>query len=737
MLDENLYKPYRLIKTKKQMLQVCKWCKQTGYASIDFETKAPNKERNGFQYDYDEPTILGISFQAGSAYILPLFHKESPISSELSLQLLQIFHKKVLRNVDIIKIAYNAKFEYKWLKRYNCQVRGRFFDPMLAKYLLDEERPNDLKSLVANLFPEYDGYEDEVKLYKKQHGSWADIPLDILCRYNALDCSLTMQAFTYLEQQLIRNDFYKLFRNMYGQITYVLGDSEYMGMLVDKKYLSRVVQQEGIRIENNLQELYRHKKVVKYNKARKEAHIQKLVDQVNEEIEKIQTGELEYKNPEAAIRNRQEKLSRYIAGQLTTNKEKLDDEVNFNSPNQLIELLFNSPHGFKFKVVKYTQDKKTKRETTRPSTDEEVLLQLKAKDKSGFIDRLLKHREMVKLYSTYLVGMKNVLTHKSRVHTNYLAHGTVTGRLSSREPNLQNIPRDTTSSLIKRMFIAPPGLCILEVDYSQAELRVVAEMSDDEAMIEIFKRGFNIHLATGLKISGYTLDDYSTANSARKDPEHPDHVHWTKIHKKGKVTNFSILYLQSDQMTAEALGVSVDEAAEFKAEWFRQFPRIKEWMEAQWIFLHEHGFVRNLFGQKRRLPDIWSDVKGFVNKAKRDAVNAPIQGSSAQFTNFATIQIRHHRLYTGEIPLYMNQLYTVHDSIGFYIRPKDIHRIVPKLINICANPETEKYFGIAMKKVEMKVSAEIGISHWGEKAEYDPNKDYVKLYNEHLKQLKV
>jgi len=740
-------KRYKIITTLEEVEEVISYCQETKYCSFDYETRADgpmglafagkNKDNpTGPQFKEDKPTIMGICFQVGFAYVIPLFHDESPFSNREVLKIFKLLSQGIFENLDIVKIAYNFKFEYKWSMRYGCQFKGRLFDAMLAKHLLDEERPNDLKSLSTRMFPETADYEDEVGKLVKEYKGWANVPLEPLAKYCAMDCELTLKIMVVLEQKLWSNNFYKLFRNLSMMQTRVLGESENMGFIIDKKYLESLVVSQKKLIDSTEEALNDNKKIRKFNRARKTEHIEKLIEFTQLEIRKIRSGELEYKDVNRAISNREDKISRYIAGQLVTKKEQIDDTVNFNSPNQMVDLLFHSPKGFKFKVVKYTLDDR-KQPTNRPSTNEEVLLELEQIDKSGFITHLLKLRELNKLYSTYIVSPLGKLTDKNRLHTSYLIHGTTTGRLSSRNPNLQNIPRGTTSSIIKKMFIPPPGHLILEVDYGQAELRVVAEISNDKAMIELFEKGYNIHVATACKADG-VLDEYEFINKTiLKDENHPDHIYWVKRKKRAKTINFGIIYGQTPKMLAGSLSepgdlVTEDEAAQFRQEWLDLYPGVKKWFKKQENFLRANGWVKNIFGRKRRLPGIWDSQRGTQNKAIRDCINAPIQGASSDMTQTASVVVRdgiiNNKIILSDDPDFKNQLYTVHDSLGFYIMPKYIHQSVPLISAICEYPETKKYFGFKMKKVRMKVSAEIGMN-WGELKGYNPNEDYNKWLN--------
>jgi DNA polymerase-1 len=272
------------------------------------------------------------------------------------------------------------------------------------------------------------------------------------------------------------------------------------------------------------------------------------------------------------------------------------------------------------------------------------------------------------------------------------------------------------------MFIPPPGMLLLEVDYSQAELRVVAELAKDKAMIEIFRKNWNIHVATACKING-GIHLYDKVKSILKDENHKDWLFWEKQKKRAKTINFGILYGQTEKKLSKELDCTEEEAKEFIQQWYAAYPQVKKWIKKQQQHAHEHGYVMSLFGRKRRLYEsIYSDRYGVVLEAERQAVNTPIQGTASDFGLLSQIVIRELKL-RGKLPAYMQQVYTVHDSIGYYIKPEDISTVVPEIVRICDNPNTLEYFGFELKDVRMKVSPEIGKT-WFDKHDWDPWTDY-------------
>lgn len=715
----------KIIQTEKDLDILISYCKQTGYASIDFETTSTKY----FLKD-EYPLILGISFQPGSSYIIPLQHKDSPLK-DTWYKFFKKFATEVLENANIIKIAWNLKFEYKWCLKYGVVLKGRLFDAMMAKYCLDEERPHGLKEFVTNMFVEHAGYEHTMD-EDTEKNDWANKPFDKLCEYCGKDTDLTLRGYLYMEPRLIKNGFYNLFRNLLMMAVRLLAESEYRGMCIDRNYLEQLMGKYSLLIKTVEEKLEKTPKLLRYERKTKKEHLQNLLDDVKTEILKLS------KEPDInkrLIQNRNKKLQSIMEGKFTKKEQWLP--FNFNSPKQLIEFLFTSKHGLKLKPIKYTKPKKTaktqKKERT-PSTDEESLLKLAETDKSGFMQNLMELRGLTKLDGTYIRGMHNLLTDRDRVHASFHLM-TVTGRLGCRAPNLQNIPRGNTAADIKIMFNCPPGFLLYEPDYSQAELRIVAELAQDKAMLDIFRRNYNIHVATACKMNG-GIELYDKVKNILKKsgemdaqtlalPENKEYLFWEKKKKIGKSLNFSILYMQGDKATSETLGCTEDEAAKFKKEWFSSFPQVRKWMKKQIEHARAHGYVPNLFGRKRRLHDIDNDMPYLRAEAERQSVNAPIQGAASDCGLFSQIIFR-EMILKGELPKDLLHVYTVHDSIGYYVRPKDVHKIVKVVEDIGKMPPTEDYFKFKIGGVEMKMSSEVGVN-WGKLTGYDAWTNYEKL----------
>lgn len=419
--------------TMADVKKVVEYCKVTGYCAHDYETSGHHSSNpNGF------PTCISIAFQPGYSYVIPLAHKDSPNKKGNKwLKILKYIGRELIQNDRITKVAHNFKFEHGWWLKYGIKPRGVILDTMLLKYLLNEQRPHDLKSLAYSFFPEYANYsikgeetertpEDTVKF-------WTNVPLETLAPYNALDSDLCLRLAIYLESRVRELGFYQLYRNLLEMASYNLSEVESRGYWVDRPYLDGLVESYKIKIEEAEKKMYSVPSLVKYNKKRLKAAKKALLGNLLEQIE-IKTNELDETEDkrkasslQRSIANLQKKYDNYSAGVgITKSDQKTLEPLNLKSVKQLIDFLYYNRYGLKLPIIKYTEDKKTKKPTNNPATSEDVLLELREKDETGFIDTLLKYREMTKLYSTYIVGIRDVLNPDNTLHGSFLIHGCVT-----------------------------------------------------------------------------------------------------------------------------------------------------------------------------------------------------------------------------------------------------------------------------------------------------------------------
>lgn len=726
-------------KTMADVKKVVKYCKMTGYCAHDYETSGHlSSDHRGY------PTCISIAFQPGYAYVIPLAHKDSPLrKGNKWKRILKYIGRELIQNDRIVKVAHNFKFEHGWWLKYGIRPRGVILDTMLMKYLLNEKRPHDLKSLAYSFFPQYANYsikgEDTERTPEEVVQFWSNVPLETLAPYNALDSDLCLRLAIYLEQRIRECGFYQLYRNLLEMASYNLAEVESRGYLVDRPYLDGLCESYKTKIEEAEAKMYAVPSLVKYNKKRVKAAKKALLDGLLEQIE-IKTNELDSTTDkkklgrlQRSITNLQKKYDNYSAGVGLTKKDKESlQPLNLKSVKQLIDFLYYNKYGLRLPIIKYTEDKKTKKPTKNPATSEDVLLELKDKDETGFIETLLKYREITKLYSTYIVGIRDILNPDNTLHGSFLIHGTVTGRLSSRNPNLQNMPRDTTAKDIKYMFVCPKGKVMMQLDYSQAELRVVAGWSQDKQMLEWFRVGHDIHLATACK--KYKIS-YEDAYKIYSNEDDPDFKIWKVRRKQAKTIGFGVLYQQGPNHLKESLSTpdhkaTKEEAIEFLDEWFDTFPGIRKFVKKQQKFAEEHGYIVSPFGRKRRLPEARNKrEQGKYAKALRDAVNAPIQGTASDFALFSSILIR-EQIMQGKLPASIEQIGTIHDSLMFYLDPKDMNdEVVDHLFNICKDPDTQKYFGFKLKGITMAVDFELGL-RWSKLKGYKRGTDYAEVYKD-------
>lgn len=322
------------------------------------------------------------------------------------------------------------------------------------------------------------------------------------------------------------------------------------------------------------------------------------------------------------------------------------EEFNIASPRQVGEILFG-----KMKIVE--KPKKTK--TGQYVTSEEVLQQLRGK--SEIVGKILEHRGLKKLLGTYVDALPKLVNPRTgHIHTSFNQTVTATGRLSSSDPNLQNIPvRGEDGKEIRKAFVPEEGCLFFSADYSQIELRVMAHLSGDENMQEAFREGYDIHAATAAKIYHETMDSVTRDQRTR-----------------AKRANFGIIYGITVFGLAERLDISRKEAAELIDGYFATFPRVAEYMEQAKETAREKGYAETLMHRRRYLPDITSHnatVRGF---AERNAINAPIQGTAADIIKIAMVRI-YDRFKRENIRSKM--LLQVHDELNFSVYPDEKERV--------------------------------------------------------------
>lgn len=714
---------YDIIKSFSQVKRLVKACLKTGIASVDFETNAEGIYNKTFK-----PTILSVTFQVGSGVSIPLCHHE--YENLHWKRWLKYFGRKVVENTNITKVGWNLKFDLQIFELYGIYVRGTVLDGMLMKYLLNEEKPNDLKSMVRRYLPEHGDYEKAEKFDKIP---WDKKPLEPLCKYGCQDTDYTLRLAMFFESKLIEIGMYPLFRHLIMPASRVLQHAEKTGLYLDRKFNQELLESYKPKIEQATSNCLNLPRVKKFSRWLVQERISKYLASIESELE-----DLDYHNPKDArkIASREQKISNIRAGVFTTKKElELTREVNLGSTIDLPLLLY-SEKGFKFPIIKYTKDKKTNRDTDKPSTDEDTLVELRltVKDpespKAIFLDNLLELRGLKKMYTTYIEGWHDKVQDDDRIHGQFKIIGTTSGRLSSSEPNLQQIPKTSVDANIKKQLVAPHGKLYMALDYSQAELRIMAHLSGDETYLEAFAKGQDPHLAIAANKYGVS---YEEANKAYSDEQHPDYKLWKNRRKQAKQICFGIIYGIQKKLLAVKLSdpkagiiVTPDEAQQQLNEFFQEHPKIKKFMINQEKVLIKHGYIKSLFGRKRRLPQVYSDNEQEAAYAVRLSVNMPCQSAASDMTLFASI-LNYWKMRQGILP-YMPETCTVHDAVYYLADPQDVNVwVVYNIWETCRNPDTKKYFGFEINDVSMSMDITIGRS-MAEELPFIPGYDYNKMF---------
>lgn len=330
-------------------------------------------------------------------------------------------------------------------------------------------------------------------------------------------------------------------------------------------------------------------------------------------------------------------------------------DFNLNSPKQLGEILFD--------VLKLVEQPKTT-QTGQYATNEQVLSELA--DDHEIVRKVLEYRSLTKLKSTYVDALPTCISKKTgRIHTHFAQAVTTTGRLSSTNPNLQNIPiRTPEGQEIRRAFTAPQtgDVCVLAIDYSQVELRLMAELSGDENMRAAFIHGEDIHTATAARVYGVELDEVTK-----------------EMRRKAKMVNFGIIYGISAFGLAQRLKIPRQEASEMIESYFKQYPGVKKYMDDTIQFARDNGYVETVTGRRRYIRDI--NVKNNVVKqgAERNAINAPLQGTAADMIKIAMIKVQEllEQWHTKT-----RMVLQVHDELIFELHAEEADELIPAIENI-------------------------------------------------------
>lgn len=549
--------------------------------------------------------------------------------------------------------------------------------------------------------------------------------MDPLCHYGCQDADYTLRLMLFFEKKLIDLGLYSTFRNLIMSASRVLTSVEKNGLYLDREFNNQLLETYKPKIDAARQAIYDLPRVKKFEKKYNQEKVDKYIQSIELELE-----ELDYNDPKdkRKIASREQKISNIKAGIFTTKKEQeLIRPINLGSPVDLPALMY-SEEGFHFEVIKNN-------ESGKPSTDEETLTNLRLtvkkpdSPKAIFLDRLLELRGLEKMYKTYIEGWNEKVQDDDRLHGRFLIHGTTSGRLSSAEPNAQQIPKTSVDPNIKLQLKAPKGTLYIASDFSQAELRIMAHLSGDETYLNAFNSGQDPHLA--IAATKYHIP-YEEALKIYEDENHPEHKIWKVRRKQAKQIAFGLIYGIGAKLLAVKLSdpksgiiVTPEEAQKEMDIFFGQHPKLKTFLKKQEKFLRKNGYLVSLFGRKRRLPQIYSNDKGEEAYALRLALNFPCQSAASDMCLFGSILI-YYLMRQGKLPS-TKSVCLVHDANYQITKPENINIwSIYEMWQIYRNPLTKPYFGFQIDDVTMDMEFVIGRS-MAEELPFIPGYDYKKM----------
>jgi len=653
---------YVTVRTLNQAEILFKRLREVKIFSMDIET-------SGFDFLHDKILCIGFSWRNNTAVTLPLLGKRfRQIWNDKELNYIMTNLKEVLEG-PAQKILQNGSFDYKFLRSYGIHLNNFDWDTMLMHHLLDENLKgfHGLKSM-AITYTDMGNYEaslqkalqrleidaknrrnERIKTIKTDDSlsktektalinelrktkidiSYAELEEDMLWLYQSQDVDATFRVRNELEKELREESqtklgcskrLIRLFRQIVMPQRNILNEMEYKGALLDIKYIEELDKKYSAEIEKLRHEFAKLPEI-------------KAVEKVLYDVKAVEIGK---RYDDRKVKPKNVTRDEYI--------EKYTKPIPFNpeSPKHLQILLFN--------VLGLTPISKSEK-TGEPSTDKDTLIALA--EQSPICQQLLNNRHLVKFYSTYVVGMREKVDENGRIHTDFNSHGTTTGRLSSSNPNLQNIPR---GSDIKKIFIAPEGWDLIQFDFSQAEFRMWAQYSQDQKMIADIRNGMDIHKQTASDFWNIPLDQVTKEQR-----------------NQAKFVVFGLMYGRGVKSVAKQVGITEVEAEGIIKYFFNKYPTAKQWLRDTQMFAKQHHYTVNHFGRIRRLPilqfqnDVREERSGLIAEALRRAVNAPIQSASADIVGIGMIRID-KILSKGEFKAF--PVLTVHDSI-VYECPKE------------------------------------------------------------------
>lgn len=626
---------YQVIEDKKTVLkEIARLKAEAEWLCFDLET-------TGKSAYLEESKIVCISLtdKPHQGCVIPLFHHESPIVDDDRAEVIEAL-KELLEDPDIKKVAHNGKFDIEWLKYWlDIEVANFCFDTMIAHYLAvsEEQGTQNLKGLAWE-FTDMGGYDNDLDEFRSTlpeaiRYNYDNIPWKILSQYAVADVDCCLRLKEIFMPMIEDNPKWKrLMDEILMPASYALMDVEGAGMMMDEGVIARYTQSYAKELKRIQDRLSSYPEVTQLERSRR--------DKWNER-EALKAIPKKDRTPDE-----QAKFERY------TKFKKW--QFNWNSTAQLRELLFDKL-GLTTSV---TTDK------GEPSTNEDALTEMAEQHEIPKL--MMELRKIDTLNNMFIKKLPAMRGKDGTVHPSFNLTGTVTGRMSSENPNAQQFPRKTGNIHSFQYQNEPKALfntrfgdmgCILQFDYSQLEIRIAGIISGDKQLYEVYHSGQDLHKATASLVWHVPVDEVSSDMRSNAKA-----VNFGIIYGKSGVTFARDLYFgegegkTTDWDDAKAMGMKLVD------DYLKTFSGLNKWLKDTKKFAYKHGYVETMFGRRRRLPDLFSSIDTLKNNAERQAINAPIQGTGSDMTVKSIVLIQQ---YLNTHHMKSKMVCTVHDSIVF------------------------------------------------------------------------
>lgn len=626
---------YNIIETLEDALEQIEKFQDSEWLSFDLETTG----KNPFE-DTSKIVCISLCDKPYTGCVIPLYHRESPIVGDDRETVVEKL-KTLLENSKIKKCAHNGKFDIEWLSHcLDINVANFCFDTMLAHYLAvsEEQGTQGLKALAWE-FTDMGGYDNELDEYRNKlpeaiKYNYDNIPWNILSKYAVADVDCCLRLKDIFMPMIEENEKWVTIMNdimMPG--SYALMEVEKNGMLMAEDVIDQYESTYTAELARIKERLTSYPEVVQLERSKREKYAER------EAIAKIPKKD--------RTAEEQKKFEKY--------KSYKDFVFNWNSVNQLRELLFD-----KLKLeTSITTDKGEK------STNEEALIEMSEQHEIPKL--MLELRKIDTLNNMFIKKLPDMRDSRGLVHSSYNLTGTVTGRLASENPNMQQLPRKSEDPMSfqyqnepKSLFISRYGKngIIMNADYAALEMRIAGVISEDKALLDAFLSGQDLHKSTASIVWGVPVDEVSKT-----------------MRTNAKAVNFGIIYGKSGVTFARDLyydpsGQNPDKTSDWDDareqglklvdDYLNAFEGLSQWLRDTKKFAKRHGYVETMFGRRRRLPDLKSTIPTLQSNAERQSINAPIQGTGSDLTMLSIINICK---YFKENNMKSMIIATVHDSI--------------------------------------------------------------------------